>query len=214
MTAVIEDTATAAATETAETAEREPVDYSAFEAAVAGIDVDTASDEDSDAIKAARQAYTDLNGPSKRAAKKWLKSASEEAVLGNDFAEAKRLIHLNSNAARNVGGTKSPSVSRKSPATRAVENFKTIHLAYQLAGKRLVDLGIDPAESTPDTDVTPAHAYVDYIENGTEDTPEPDIDNMLKRAARVSLGRGPGGQGRKPGAKNKAAEKLADAVAE
>ncbi|QDK02056.1 hypothetical protein SEA_GIBBLES_99 [Gordonia phage Gibbles] len=187
----------------AETEDNEPVDYSAFETAVAAIDSESAKDDKSDAVKAAKVAYGDLNPKSKRAARKWLKDESEKAMLDDEFAESKRLILIRKYAA--VAPSKAttgrgPGAPKKTPEQRLKETFITLHRAYQLAAAKLqgnAELDFAAVQAEADTDLTPAFTYVQWIESDYEGD-EPDVSPELKRAARVSLGRGPGGQGRKP----------------
>lgn len=180
-----------------------PIDYSAFEAAVAQISADDATNVDSPSMVEARRVYGDLTPKSKRAAKAWLKGLTEKTVINEDWNESKRLVLINNNAAKSTTVNTGTGTSRKSPTEKAIETFQTIHLAYQVAAQRLAALGIDPAKSVPDeVDVTPAVEYANWI-NNPESGDEPEVDNKFKRAARVSLGRGPGGQGRKPGSKAK-----------
>lgn len=203
MTAVIEN-------ETIEATEAdkvdEVVDTSAFDAAIANVTLADAEDKDSAPMVAAREAYNSLNRKSKSAAKRSLKDKSSEYMLADDFDNAKLYLLLHTSAAVAKPTPGAGTSTRKSPVDKASEVLRTIHIAYQLAALRVQELGVDditsivPAED-PEA-IQSARVYTEWLENGQDGT-EPDIDNELKRAARVSIGRGPGGQGRKPGTKNK-----------
>lgn len=199
MTAVIENETVNAETQADEP--EEVIDYSAFTAAYAGVTVEQVEDDDSDTVKSLREVYNTLGPKSKRAVKRLLKDEAEKCVMErNDFAEAKRLMLINNNAAKSTSvASGNATRSRKTPEEKALETFKVLHYAYQLVFTRLQDAGINVTENTPEaTDLSGAQAYASWLENGQEGD-EPELDNDLKRAARVSIGRGPAGQGRKPG---------------
>lgn len=151
----------------------------------------------------AHEVYQNLSPRSKRAAKRALKDAAEklmlEAETPEDLQEARKLTQIYAFAARSKATPKSSGTStRKTPEQKLIETYQAVYIAYQLLVKRSQAANIDLTSVSPEgIELSPAEAYVNWIENGREGD-EPEVDKLLARAARVSLGYGPGGQGRKP----------------
>ena len=207
--AVVEnETATTEAVEEDNT----PADYSAFEAVVGNISLADAGNPESDSVKAAQEVYGELDAKSKRAARKWLKDTGEKFMLNDEFEKSKLFILVRKYAAVAPAGSGGTGSSRKTPEQKLIENFRAIHLGYQVVATLVQNTpGIDFTAIQPaEVDITPALTYREWLESGAEGD-EPEVDTELKKAARISLGRGPNGQGRKPGSKAKTAEDNAEA---
>ncbi len=193
MTAAVDTEAVAEAAE-------EVVDLSAFTEAVEEVSVEEAGNPKNDNVKAVRQAYTDLSRKGKAAAKKWLADEGQKAVESDDFARAKLLGRLRDNGTKVIAASTGES-TRKGDDEKLVEVIKGLAIGYGVATARAaagVATDWQERSAVTDEDVAAASAYADWIAGGQEGT-EPTATDDQKAGARVSLGRGPKGQGRKPG---------------
>ncbi len=174
-------------------------DIDAFENAVLEADINQVTDPKSASVRSVRQAYTDLSRKGKAAAKKWLDKQAEEALDNDDTESTRRFVLLAKNGTRvisaNVGRPAVPDSEKKK------QNILQLQIGYALAAAAANNdpelAGWDQEVTATQEDITAAGNYAAWIEGGMEGD-EPEATPAQKAGARVSLGRGPNGQGRKP----------------
>jgi hypothetical protein len=208
---------TAAAVET-EKVETEVVDLSAFKDAVENVISDPADVSEED-TKAAQHEYRELSRKGKAGARSYVEDQTANAVLAGNLGQAQALLAL-ADALRNSGTkTSGPSAPRKpkNPTDSYVEHVAQIQLAYSLsvlnAPENLDEDWKERVQAKCDADAqTRAQAYRAFVE-AKQEGDEPEATESEKAGARISLGRAPKGQGRKPKGVEEA-EKAAAAAAE
>jgi hypothetical protein len=177
-----------------------PVDLSKFNDAVSDAISDGAPSKDD--VKSVRQAYGELEPRrGKSAARARLDDDIREAVESGNVLGAQSLYALKDAIAKS-GGLKGgrTAAAPKNPTEAQVARVLAIQLGYALAFT-IVPEGVDPdwkdqvkADSTLEAQ---AKEYRTWLENGQEGE-EPSVPESAKAGARISLGRAPKGQGRKP----------------
>lgn len=216
MTAATVEATAPEATETE--AVEETVDLSNFQAAVAAAttDVDALNETGNKDVHAVRRAYTDLGRKGKAAAKAWLVDQSTEAVMEDRSADAKKFMVLKQVGVKVLASSGGGTSNANKTAEKLLDGIKTLQIAYSLA------ISIAQNSTSPELadwenkigvtedDIAAARTYAEWIENPVGD--EPDVSDLQKQGARVSLGRGPKGQGRKPGSGKVAADAPAEEV--
>ena len=206
MTAAVEN-------ETATAEVEEVVDLTEFKDAVEEVSVEEAGNPKNENVKALRQVYTDLSRKGKSAAKRWLADEGQKALEDEDYARAKLLGRLRDNGTKVIAASTGES-TRKGDDEKLVEVIKGLAIGYGVATARAaggVATDWDSRSAVSQEDIDAAAAYAAWIESGQEGA-EPTATDDQKAGARVSLGRGPKGQGRKPGPKAEVAEGEAAAV--
>ncbi|AKL88268.1 hypothetical protein GMA3_91 [Gordonia phage GMA3] len=222
------DIATDETTETEATVNTISVEALEFKANVDKLidaNVTAFADKDSETVTDIRRAFGALDKDAKRNVRQFIKDAiavllTEQAEVAADLANnperatelvdiAKRAAAYNSVkdfglkplAAQSTGerATRKPA----DPALAVGKNIAQVQLAYAVA-MASVPTNVDPARITEITGElvteaaqTEALEYRAWIYGGMEGA-EPEASDVAKAAARISLGRGPKGQGRKP----------------
>lgn len=198
-------------------------DY-ADQGASAGLD-----DKKSDASLEIRRAYGALDKDAKRQARAIVRDAKdtelEDAGKAQATDPAAAMAHMaRSFALLNVinnGFAALSSAAPKSagdPVEAAVALTAQIQLAYAVsmatapAGVDSADYSARVSASLTENDQSDAIAYRNWIEAG-QTGDEPNVSELAKSAARISLGRSPKGQGRKPGSPNAPKDETAAADA-
>ena len=216
MTAVVDPTVTEA---TATTATEAPVDLSKFNDAVSNAISDGAPSDDE--IKAVRRVYGELEPrKGKSAARAKLDDDIKESIENSNVVSAQALFKIKDAIVKSGGLKGTRTAAPKNPTEAHVSNVLAIQLGYSLAYSNVADgvdaNWVDQVKSTPELEAD-AQKYRAWLSGGQEGT-EPEVSDAAKAGARISLGKAPKGQGRKPGkdadkAANPAADVLADAPA-
>lgn len=215
---VTEDTAATPtpATENVEV-EKEPVDLTAFQAAVdaliAAVTANPAS-ELTDELFEVRKEYHELDRVGKAAARKAIEDGAVAAIMGSRVTEAQALLRTKDEMLKAVPASGTPRAPRtpKNVTDEVVATLAGIQLAYSY---NMVSAQENPAldddwqervanAATQDA-ATRVAAYVGWLEAKQEGA-EPEANDIEKAAARIALGRAPKGQGRKPKAVEEAAK--------
>ncbi|USH45091.1 hypothetical protein SEA_CAMERICO_95 [Gordonia phage Camerico] len=124
--------------------------------------------------------------------------AAAMAHMGRSFA----LLNVINNGFSALAPAGSPKTAAD-PVAAAVALTAQIQLAYAVsmaeapAGISAEDYQARVSASLSENDQAHAQSYRAWLENGQTGT-EPEVSDLAKAAARISLGRGPKGQGRKP----------------
>ena len=187
-------------------------------------DVSVFADKDNDETVAVRRLFGALDKDGKRQVRGFIRDeiatllaeqgdisaqlASDPSLATELVAVAQKSAGWNSLKDHGLRALSAPTTSapRKvvDPLVAIAENVAQIQLAYALAISDLPE-GIDAdalnakvAELVTEDSQAQAAEYRAFIENGQDGT-EPEFSQTVKAAARISLGRGPKGQGRKPG---------------
>ena len=152
---------------------------------------------------AAVAAYADLEPRAgKSAGRAHLDDTTREVVLEGNLEAAQRLFALkDALSARPSGGS---SIQRLTPTEAHIELVQGIQLGYALAVGHPgagVDADWGDKLTQPDDELVKIAAeYREWLASGQMGQ-EPSATKVAKAAARISLGRGPKGQGRRPNSK-------------
>jgi len=204
-----------AAAETTEAPE-EVVDLREFNDAVTNAISD--GDPGKEELRAVRRVYGTLEArKGKYAARAQVDEDIRSAIQSGNLRDAQALYIVKD--ALTKGGLSSGgggSKSAKNPVEAHLTTMASIGVAWSLVQAN-GPAGADPADLqtraqaliTTDT-ISQAQEYVNWL-NSDQEGDEPDVPEVAKAAARVSLGRAPKGQGRK---KNKSTETAAAAPAD
>lgn len=207
MTAPAVETATAPAEQPAATVE---ADLSGFQDAVLNVIADPTNVDPAD-VEKARAEYLKLDRKGKAAARAHVSEGSQTAVFNGNLPEAQALMRLNqelvvpTQTKGKTGGAKP-----KDPTEAFALEQATAQLAYSLTVLNKPEAVDDEALAaklgelvTEDVQAL-ADQYRTWVSNGSKGD-EPELPEYAKAAARISLGRSPKGQGRKPAAKKEEA---------
>ena len=198
--------------------EAEPVDIAAFsraaERAFGAVTQGTADDDQVEALLSdALTAYASLNRASKIAARKWLAKLGHDAVMSENAKLARVIFTTRDRITKRTGPAAAPLRLRRA-VPNPVEHLTALALAYSVAVSDLATKAADGVDDIPAdaqeratsalTEELQANAqrYRRWLEAGQDDE-EPDVSEVAKAGARLSLGRSARGVGRKP--KTKAA---------
>lgn len=196
---------------------KEPVDTTDFEAAVeallAAVAQDAAGDH-SDELFAVRSEYHDFNRAGKNAARKIVEDRAHGAIMNSELAAAQALLSAKDEMLKPLPASGTPRAPRapKNATDDVVQAIAAIQLAYSLSMLKAhgsTELDADwqeriSANATSDAQDRTA-AYAAWLE-AKQEGEEPAANDVEKAAARISLGRAPKGQGRKPKAVEEAAK--------
>lgn len=223
MTAPVDETATEyptgaeSATSAAENAEKAPVDTTAFEVAVETL-LEVAPGADNSAeIFEVRREYHEFDRNGKTVARKLVEERATTAIMNSDIHGAQVLIRLKDEMIKPmpVSGTPRAPKAPKNSSDDVIAQIAAITLAYSLAfGDAKNNPAMDADFEAKVAELATADAqqrsaaYATWLKNKQEGD-EPQISEIEKAAARISLGRAPKGQGRKP----KGVEEAAKAAA-
>lgn len=207
---------TAPASESTSTQADEP-DLTEFQEAAAAV---LAADADAvaDATNTARKAYRETGRKGMAAIRAYLSDESNRVILvEGDLDKAQKLIKLSQDILKPAPSKKKDQVQKtpKDITADYIEHVAAIQLGYSLsileAPAALAEGWKEQVQVKADeTAQEQARTYRIFLENKQEGE-EPDVPEFVKAGARISLGRAPKGQGRKPKAVEEAAER--DAVA-
>lgn len=194
------------------TVEEETVDLTDFNAALDAVDPESAKDSKNELVKTVRRAYTALSRLGKTEARNQVKDDAQKAVMDGHLEKAQKLFLIQNTGLKVLAAT---TAKPKDNTTKSAERVLGIQLAYSLAYTAAqADETVDDAKfaelvSQTDADRAESEArarvYVDWLKGGQEGD-EPEASAVEKAGARLSLGRGPGGQGRKPASASANAE--------
>lgn len=195
MTAVAEPQAQAATGDAAD-----DLDLAVFNDAVTNAISDRSPTEaDIAAVRAAYQALEPRKG--KLAARNAIKDDIRNAIANRDIELAQALVAVEDGMSKAVGRP-SAGVSPKNATAAHIERVVSIQLGYSLAYTNVpAHVASDWADSVKiDAELErQSQEYRRWLETGQKnDQPEPNVPEVAKMGARISLGRGPKGQGRKP----------------
>ncbi len=198
----IDDVTATETTEVASTPATEEVNIESFSQSFDKLLKSKAKDRSSLADSAVAE-YASLEGRgNKSAARRIVDKAVDDSIRSGDIATAQLIII----SVRDKLVTTKPATGRKpkNPTEAAVETVATIGIAYNLAlANEAKGKNVDPdwqekaSALVTNEAVERANTYVAWLNSGQEGD-EPKISEIEKSAARISLGRGPKGQGRKP----------------
>ncbi|URG17461.1 hypothetical protein Mbo2_091 [Rhodococcus phage Mbo2] len=181
--------------------------------------VSGATDETAkDATDKARTVYRDLGRKGMAAARSYLSDLGNKIVLEGDLDKAQKVIKLSQDILKPAPSAKkggsSANKAPKDPTAEHIDHVAAIQLGYSLsileAPEGIAEDWRERAAAKADEEAqTQAQEYRRFLLNKQEGT-EPNVPEFVKAGARISLGRAPKGQGRKP----KAVEETALAAAE
>lgn len=206
MTAVADPTVTEATAATTEAPTEAPVDLTKFNDAVSDAISDGAPSADE--IKNVRRVYGDLEPrKGKSAARNKLDEDVRDAIKASNVIQAQALLEIKDAILKGGGLKGTRTAAPKNPTEAHTSNVLAIQIGYSLAYSNVPE-GVDPnwvdlVKATPELEQA-AQSYRKWLSEGQEGT-EPEVPEAAKAGARISLGKAPKGQGRKPG-KDKATE--------
>lgn len=211
MTAVADPTVTeATATTAAPAVEEAPIDLTKFNDAVSDAISDGAPSAEE--IKNVRRVYGELEPrKGKSAARAKLDDDVRDAIQGSNITQAQALLAIKDAILKSGGLSGKRTAAPKNPTEAHTSNVLAIQIGYSLAYSNVPE-GVDPnwidlVKATPELEAS-AQSYRKWLSDGQEGD-EPEVPEAAKAGARISLGKAPKGQGRKPG-KDKAESNPAD----
>lgn len=218
---VTEATATETPTPSEDSVETEKatVDLTSFEAAVEALLGAPEGTDPADLVFAVRREYHEHDRNGKTAARKFVEDRQITAIMNSDVAGAQTLIRLKDEMIKPMPVSGAPRAPKppKNSTEDVVAQIASIRLAYSLAMLRansneLLDAGwneqVDELATSESQDRSAAYAA--WLE-AKQEGEEPQANEVEKAAARISLGRAPKGQGRKPKNVEDAAKAAAEA---
>lgn len=223
MTAPVDETVTEYPTDAettpsaTESVEKAPVDTTAFEVAVETLLEVPAGADNTAQIFEVRREYHEFDRNGKTVARKLVEERATTAIMNSDINGAQVLIRLKDEMIKPmpVSGTPRAPKAPKNSSDDMIAQIASITLAYSLAfGEAKSNPAMDPDFEAKVAELATADAqqrsaaYATWLKNKQEGE-EPEASEVEKAAARVSLGRAPKGQGRKP----KGVEEAAKAAA-
>ncbi|AOE44604.1 hypothetical protein SEA_JUMBO_97 [Gordonia phage Jumbo] len=191
------------------------------------------ANEDTDEILVIREAFAKLSDKdARRQARTFIRDAKltadkemNDAVVTGDAAKivpaaqrAGAYATVIQHGFKVISAERGSVKNAADPVAAAAALVAQIQLAYAVAlsdipaGISVEDFQAKVAEIVTPDEQNAATQYRAFIENGQKGD-EPNVSDLAKAAARVSLGRGPKGQGRKPKAAETAADKGAETAA-
>lgn len=174
---------------------------------VAGLDTFVSADDNADLHSlgtVVREKYRALDRAEKTLARRTVDTRATTAIYAGDILVAQRLVRIKDELVKPAKTTR-VRVAPKNHTDAVVSEILAIQLGYSLAVARAsadTDLDADwqqkiAALATGEAQVR-ATEYAAWLDGKREGDEPEGVTEVEKSAARISLGRGPKGQGRKP----------------